>query len=160
MRTTEQILDIAVKLTEQWVWETTNERPENNRLDIFLKKLDDLVPIAVGLRVQGLGYLSAITGLDHGPEAGDLEVLYHFCTGEAVITLRVSLPREEGCIATLTDVIPGAEAFERELSEMFGIEVVGLRKPFRLYLPDDMPADIHPLRKDMPVEVIALKMGM
>jgi Ni,Fe-hydrogenase III component G len=158
MRTTEEILDIATKLTEEWLWETTTERPEPNRLDVYLKHLEDLVPIAVGLRVQGLGYLAAITGLDHGPEAGDLEVLYHFCTGEAVITLRVSLPREEASVPTMTDVIPGAEAFERELSEMFGIEVIGLRNPMRLYLPDDMPEEIHPLRKDITAEEIAQRM--
>jgi Ni,Fe-hydrogenase III component G len=158
MRTTEEILDIATKLTEEWLWEPTTERPEPNRLDVYLKHLEDLVPIAVGLRVQGLGYLAAITGLDHGPEAGDLEVLYHFCTGEAVITLRVSLPREEASVPTMTDVIPGAEAFERELSEMFGIEVIGLRNPMRLYLPDDMPEEIHPLRKDITAEEIAQRM--
>jgi Ni,Fe-hydrogenase III component G len=158
MRTTEEILDIASKLTEEWLWETTTERPEPNRMDVYLKHLEDLVPIAVGLRVQGIGYLAAITGMDHGPEAGNLEVLYHFCTGEAVITLRVSLPREEAVVPTMTEVIPGAEAFERELSEMFGIEVIGLRNPMRLYLPDDMPEGIHPLRKDLSAEDIAQRM--
>lgn len=157
MKTTEEILHIATQLTEEWLWETTTERPEPNRLDVSVQHLEDLVPIAVGLRVQGLGYLAAITGLDHGVEAGALEVLYHFCTGEAVITLRVILPREDASVPTMTEVIPGAEAFERELSEMFGVTVDGLRNSLRLYLPDDMPDDIHPLRKDIYAQDIAFK---
>ena len=149
MRTTEEIIRIATQLTEEWLWETTTTTPEPNRLDVYVKRLEDLVPIAVGLRVQGLGYLSAITGLDHGPEEETLEVLYHFFTGEAVINLRVNIPRTNVSVPTMTEVIPGAEAFERELSEMFGITIEGLRNPLRLYLPDDMPEDVHPLRKDI-----------
>jgi Ni,Fe-hydrogenase III component G len=157
MRTTEEILHIAAQLTEGWVWKSKTEKPEPNRLDVYVERIEDLVPMAVGLRVQGLGYLSAITGLDYGLEAGTLEVLYHFCTGEAVITLRVSLPRMDASVPTMTEIIPSAEAFERELSEMFGITVVGLRNPLRLYLPDDMPEHIHPLRKDIRAEEIVME---
>jgi Ni,Fe-hydrogenase III component G len=155
MRTTEEILNIASELTEAWLWDTTTTRPEPNRLDVYVKRIEDLVPIAVGLRVQGLGYLTAITGLDHGAEEGVLEVLYHFFTGEVCITLRINISREHASVPTMTSIIPGAEAFERELSEMFGIEIEGLRNPLRLYLPDDMPSDIYPLRKDVRVEDIA-----
>ena len=42
----------------------------------------------------------------------------------------------------------GATFFERELSEMFGITVVGTPNPDRLFLPDDWPTDAPPLRKD------------
>jgi Ni,Fe-hydrogenase III component G len=157
MRTTEEILRVASQLTEGWLFETTTEKPEPNRLDVYLKHKEDLVPIAVGLRVQGLGYLAAITGMDHGVEVGKMEVLYHFCTGEATVTLRVDLPRENASVPTMTEVIPGAEAFERELSEMFGVTVDGLRNPLRLYLPDDMPEDLHPLRKDVSEEEISVR---
>jgi formate hydrogenlyase subunit 5 len=44
--------------------------------------------------------------------------------------------------------IPGATFFERELSEMFGITVVGTPNPDRLFLPDQWPTDAPPLRKD------------
>lgn len=160
MRTTEEILRIASQLTEEWLFETTTKKPEPNRLDVYVKHIEDLVPIAVGLRVQGLGYLAAITGMDYGPEAGKMEVLYHFCTGEATVTLRVDLPREDASVPTMTEIIPGAEAFERELSEMFGMTIDGLRNPLRLYLPDDMPEDIHPLRKDISEEEVAIRVKL
>ena len=83
------------------------------------------------------------------PEEGDLEILYHFCTAAAVITLRIRVPRQDASVPSLTEIIPSAEAFERELSEMFGVEVIGLRNKMRLYLPDDLPEDIFPMRKDV-----------
>ena len=56
-----------------------------------VKLLNELVPIVVGLRVKRLGYLCAIVGLDLGPEANEMEVLYHFCPGDALIALRVRI---------------------------------------------------------------------
>jgi Ni,Fe-hydrogenase III component G len=105
--------------------------------------------MVVTLRVKRLGYLSAITGLDPGVETGQLEALYHFCAGAAVITLRVRVPREGGMLPSLCEIIPSAEVFERELSEMFGVTVTGLRAPDRLYLPEDWPDAVYPLRKDV-----------
>jgi Ni,Fe-hydrogenase III component G len=149
---TEEALSIASQLVEDWVWTTETNHPEPNRLDVKLTKVEDLIPITVALRVKRLGYLAAISGLDLGPEVGELEVLYHFCTAAAVVTLRVRLPRENPRVPTLCKVIPSAEPFERELSEMFGITVEDLPNPMRLYLPDDWPEGKYPLRKDFDVE--------
>jgi len=151
---TEEALALAGDMMENWAWETITERPEPNRLDATLKSTDDLIPIVVALRVKRLGYLAAITGLDLGVEAGELEVLYHFCTAAAVITLRVRLPREAPVVPSLSEIIPSAEAFERELREMFGVEISGLKTPERLYLPDDWPEGVYPLRKDFDPSVL------
>jgi Ni,Fe-hydrogenase III component G len=123
-------------------------RSGTKQLDVKVKELKELVPIIVALRVKRLGYLSAIVCLDLGPEANEMEVLYHFCPGDAVIALRVRIPRLNASLPSLCEVIPGAESFERELSEMFGIEMIGLNTPDRLYLPDDWPDGIYPMRKD------------
>ena len=156
MMNTYEALALASELLEHWVWDVEANRPEPNRLDVTLSSPQDLVPIVVALRVKRLGYLAAITGLDLGPEAGELEVLYHFCIASAVITLRVRLPREAPSVSSLCEVIPGAEVFERELSEMFGVTVVGLRGPEHLYLPDEWPEGVYPLRKDVnPQESLA-----
>ena len=103
-----------------------------------LKEIDESLPrdptdggrTPAGLKLRALiidlkalhdahwGYLAAITGLDLGPEKGELELLYHFCPGPAVITLRVRLPRQDAQVDSLTGIIPSAEASERELAEM------------------------------------------
>lgn len=154
MNTTEA-LTLARDIAGSWDWRTEVVQPEANRLDIHLRRARDLVAIATALRVKRLGYLAAITGLDLGPEENALEVLYHFCTAAAIITLRIRLPRENGAVASLTELIPSAEPFERELSEMFGVTITGLTIPDHLYLPDDWPAQTFPLRKDFDVSVLA-----
>ena len=139
-------LDTARILLEEW--KERFETPAPNRLDAYLKDAKDLVPAVVGLRVKRLGYLAAITGLDFGVDEPALEVLYHFCEGAAIITVRVNVPKDNPQIASLCEVLPSAEPQERELREMFGVDVVGLPDLGYLYLPDDWDASVYPLRKD------------
>ena len=143
-----EILALAEQIVEAWDWTTEVSRPRPDRLDVNVKVLNELLPIIVGLRVKRLGYLSAIVGIDLGPEANEMEVLYYFCPESAVITLRVRVPRQNASLPSLCEIIPSAEVFERELREMFGIEITGLRTTEHLYLPDDWPADVYPLRRD------------
>lgn len=150
----ETIFQTARLLVEDWAERI--ESPAPNRLDFYMKRVDDLVPAAAGLRVKRLGYLSCITGLDPGVEAGELEVLYHFCTGPAIITLRFQVPKTNATIPSLTAIIPSAESFERELSEMFGIKIVGLRNVDHLYLPEDWVDGVFPLRKEFDPKTVAL----
>lgn len=145
---TDEILATASEIAHSWDWTTEIERPEPNRLDVKLSSLDLLVPMVVMLRVKRLGYLAAITGFDPGVETGELEVLYHFCTGAAVVTLRARVPRDQPSVPSLCQLVPSAESFERELSEMFGVTVVGIPNAERLYLPEDWPEGVYPLRKD------------
>lgn len=100
------------------------------------------------LRDARWGYLSAITGLDHGPETGELEILYHFCEANQILTLRVKTPRNEATVPSLTTLIPSARLYEMELREMLGVVIQGLQAPSHLFLPDDWEAGTYPLRKD------------
>ena len=157
--TTEEILNLAEQIVQAWDWATDVCRPRPDRLDVKIKVLDQLLPIIVGLRVKRLGYLSAIVGLDLGPQANEMEVLYHFCPEGAVITLRVRVPRQGATLPSLCDVIPSAEVFERELREMFGIEISGLHTTDHLYLPDDWPDGVYPLRRDFDPAVLSSRAG-
>jgi Ni,Fe-hydrogenase III component G len=138
-------LEHARQLLVAWVqnWQV----PEDNRLDAQIMP-SNLLPAVQALDEHGWGYLMAITGLDSGAEAGKLEVLYHFCSGSAVLTLRVTTPREQAAVPSICTIVPYASVFERELVEMFGVEVVGTPDPSRLYLPDDWTEGVYPLRKD------------
>lgn len=153
---TEETLNLASEVVRAWDWTSQVERPRPGQLDVYITSMKELVPVVVGLRVKRLGYLAAIVGLDHGPEANELEVLYHFCPGDALIALRVRLPRQGAVLPSLSEVIPSAEVFERELAEMFGIEITGLKNPERLYLPDDWPDGVYPLRKDFDPGALAI----
>ena len=152
----EEILTLAEGVVQSWDWATEVSRPRPDRLDVKVKDIKQLLPIIVGLRVKRLGYLSAIVGVDLGAEANEMEVLYYFCPESAVIALRVRVPRQGATLQSLCDVIPSAEVFERELREMFGIEIIGLHTTDHLYLPDDWPDGIYPLRRDFDPAAIAV----
>lgn len=151
----EEIFNTARLLTEELSEKI--ETPAPDRLDIWLKRREDLMTAVAGLRVKRLGYLACITGLDPGVEIDHLEVLYHFCPDAAIINLRVMVPKADPSITSLSSIIPSAEPFERELREMFGIEVVGLKNPDYLYLPDNWDSEIYPLRKDFNPEKMVRK---
>jgi Ni,Fe-hydrogenase III component G len=128
-------------------WSTTYETPEAQRLDVRID-ITALVPAVTALEEAQWGYLAAITGLDLGVESGKIEVLYHFCNGPVVLTLRVLTERVAAHVPSICVVIPAAVVFERELHEMLGVEIIGLPNNDHLFLPDDWPEGVYPLRKD------------
>ncbi len=142
---TETNLINAETILQQWTKEKNN--PELNRLDVYIDA-DDLYAASAAMYQNHWGYLSAITGMDQGPEAGKMEALYHFCEGAAVTTLRVNVPRDGAALASVYQLYPVASFFERELSEMYGITVSNTPDPSRLFTPDDWPAGLFPGRKD------------
>ena len=151
--TTETNLQRAGEILAPFAKSTNN--PETNRLDVQISA-SDLLAAASALTDSSWGYLAAITGTDLGAEANKLEALYHFCEGAAVTTLRVDLPREgHPEIPSVSDKIPVASFFERELGEMLGVTVVGTPDPSRLFLPDDWPADVFPMREGFKAEQAA-----
>jgi membrane-bound hydrogenase subunit beta len=118
-----------------------------DRRRIFLKVAPaDLVAAATLLRDRyGAAHLSTISGVDLGES---FELLYHFASTAAVLTVRTEIPKSAPCVASICPVIPGAVLYERELQEMFGIAVDGIPDGRRLNLPDDWPDGQYPLRKD------------
>ncbi|HOJ00203.1 MAG TPA: NADH-quinone oxidoreductase subunit C [Anaerolineaceae bacterium] len=88
----------------------------------------------------GVWHLSAITCL----QEKCFILLYHFwCFGN--LTLRVEVAEGTPCIRSVSALIPGAEYYEREIREMYGIEFEGLTNPSSLFLPDNWHAG-YPMR--------------
>ena len=94
----------------------------------------------------GFTVLCTITGLDLGANLG---VLYHLAqeTG-AICTVQIAVPKEAPVIRTVTSTFPAADAYERELADLLGMQVEGLPPGHRYPLPDGFPTDQYPLRKD------------
>lgn len=90
-------------------------------------------------------HLSTISGVDNGRE---IEVLYHFVTEGVSLNLRAAVPKGDERIDTITPVVPAAILYEREIMDMFGVEIVGHPDPRRLILPEDWPEGDYPLRRD------------
>jgi NADH:ubiquinone oxidoreductase subunit C len=143
---TESILQTARLLVEEFTERI--ETPTPTWMSAYLRGPQDVVTAAAALRVKRLGYLSTITALDVGTDSEQLELLYHFCTGKAIISLRIYLPKSSPVVPSLSDMIPSAESFEREIHEMFGVDFTGLRNIAHLYLPENWQEAVFPLRKE------------
>jgi Ni,Fe-hydrogenase III component G len=131
-------------------WTLRAEQPEPNRLDFYLPA-ERIVPAVQAVLAAGGWRLSAITGIDV-PESGEMsdgaiELLYHFCRGGAVATLRISVNYGLPMAPSICGVIPAAVLYEREAVEMFGVILEGSPMRDRLLLPDDWPDYVYPLRK-------------
>jgi membrane-bound hydrogenase subunit beta len=94
----------------------------------------------------GVNILLTVTGLDQVETYG---VIYHLAGLDGVIVnLKIQLPKINPVIRSVTPRFPSADAYERELKDLLGIEVTGLPEGPRYPLPDNWPEGQYPLRKD------------
>lgn len=148
-------LETAVSLLKDVTRETGE--PNEKRLDVHIDPAALQTAVAA-LVESGWGYLAAITGVDLGEDeenGGQIEILYHFCRGAAVLTLRLRVSYETAVVDTVCGIIPSASFFERELSEMLGVTVRDAPNAERLFLPEDWPEGVYPLRKAYQPETAA-----
>jgi NADH-quinone oxidoreductase subunit C len=96
--------------------------------------------------------LSSITCVDWYPSEPRFEVVYHLFSipNKERIRLKVKLNGSSPAIESLTSVWPGANYFEREVFDLFGVRFTGHPYLVRILMPEDWEG--HPLRKDYPVE--------
>ena len=110
-----------------------------------------LKPVINLLKELYYPHLSVISGWDTGEE---LRLQYIFSIyygkphGEIMVTFTVPLKKTDLTVPTISDQIPGAAFTEREKQEMYGITVEGIPDGRRLFLPEDFPEGVYPLRKD------------
>ena len=90
--------------------------------------------------------------MDWYPREPRFEVVYQlFSTpNKKYLRLKVRLPGEDANIDSLTPIWPGANFFEREVFDLFGVRFDEHPNLARIMMPEDWEG--HPLRKDYPVE--------
>ena len=97
-------------------------------------------------------FLSDITCVDWYPNEPRFEVIYHLLSipKKERVRLKVKLDGTSPVVESVTSVWPGANYFEREVFDLFGVRFTGHPYLRRLLMPEDWEG--HPLRKDYPVE--------
>jgi NADH-quinone oxidoreductase subunit C len=97
-------------------------------------------------------FLSDITCVDWYPSEPRFEVVYHLLSlsRKERVRLKVRLDSASPTVESLTPVWPGANFFEREIFDLFGVRFSGHPYLRRILMPEDWEG--HPLRKDYPVE--------
>jgi len=97
-------------------------------------------------------FLSDITCVDWLPSEPRFEVIYHLLSipKKERVRLKVRLESASPAVESVTSVWPGANYFEREVYDLFGVRFTGHPYLRRILMPEDWEG--YPLRKDYPVE--------
>jgi len=154
--------DLAVDFLKPW---GAVQQVREGRLDLEVPA-EQLPGVARMLADHSWGYLSAITGLDltqdgkadsaeesaapagsDAPTPPRFRILYHFCRGATVLTVKVSAGGEHPTVPSISAIMPAAILQERELAEVFGMHVTDIPARGRLLLSEDWPENLFPLRK-------------
>jgi NADH-quinone oxidoreductase subunit C len=91
-----------------------------------------------------------VTAVDWPGRERRFDVVYHFLSPKQNHRLRVKVEVEEGAsVPSVIDVFPGANWYERETYDLYGIVFTG--HPDMRRLLTDYGFEGHPLRKDFPL---------
>jgi NADH-quinone oxidoreductase subunit C len=113
---------------------------------------DQLRAAAATLQAAGYNFFEDMTAVDWFPASPRFQLSYYLLSHSSKerIRLRVMLEETDPSVESITPVWAGANFYEREVFDLFGIRFEGHPNLRRILMPDDWKG--HPLRKDYPVE--------
>jgi len=121
-------------------------------------KGDPWLPVKAARLVEVCAFLKGTAGLEFDlcedltavdwPKREVIEVVIHLFSIKLkhALKLKVDAARADPVVPSLTGVWKGADWFEREVYDLFGVTFTGHLDLRRIMLPDDWVG--HPLRKD------------
>lgn len=113
------------------------------------------------LKRQGFKVLMDLTGVDYLQPEKRTKVVYWLHNPDNLERLRVAVFAErDATLPTVTDLWEGANWFERELFDLFGVRFDDHPDLKRILMPDDWVG--HPLRRDYALteEAVEFKHGV
>lgn len=127
---------------------------DRNELSIYIERTSLREACTTLKNDPELNYDSVadITCVDWVPNDPRFEVIYHLFSTvtKKRVRLKVRLSGDDARIDSLTAIWPGANFFEREVFDLFGVRFQEHPNLKRILMPDNWEG--HPLRKDYPVE--------
>jgi NADH-quinone oxidoreductase subunit C len=142
----------AVKAVLAWNPEAlTDAKFEFNELTLTVAP-ETIRVAAETLQSAGYNFFEDMTAVDWFPSAPRFQLSYHLLSHayKERIRLRAFVDEAEAKVESITSIWPGANYFEREVFDLFGIQFTGHPNLRRIMMPDEWAG--HPLRKDYPVE--------
>lgn len=119
--------------------------------------VDDYVAVVEAARDVGFVTFIDLCVVDHFGREPRFDVITNLLStehGERVL-IKVAVQAEEPSVPTISTVFTGADFYEREAWDMFGIVFTGHPDLSRLLMPDEWEG--HPLRKDFRVGAIPVE---
>lgn len=125
---------------------------EYGELSVSIKR-ESIIPVLRFLhddkRTQFISIID-ICGVDYPGDAQRFEVVYHLLSPKKNVRIRIKLRTDEDTpVVSATSVYPGADWFEREAYDMYGILFTG--HPDLRRILTDYGFDGYPMRKDFPL---------
>lgn len=142
----------AVKALLAWKADgLVDARFDRGELTLTVDK-EDIVPALLALQAGGYNFFEDMTAVDWYPSVPRFQLSYHILSHayKERIRLRAMVDEIDPAVESITAIWPGANYFEREVFDLFGIRFAGHPNLRRIMMPDDWVG--HPLRKDYPVE--------
>jgi NADH-quinone oxidoreductase subunit C len=101
---------------------------------------------------QGFVRVSSVTAVDRYPSEPRFEIVYHLhsVARKERVRLKAVLPGTDPVIESVTGVWRGANWYEREVFDLFGVRFLNHPDLRRILMPDDWEG--YPLRKDYPIQ--------
>jgi NADH-quinone oxidoreductase subunit C len=142
----------AVKAIMAWNAEAlTDSRFEFGELTLTVLP-EEIRAACRAVQAAGYNFFDDMTAVDWFPRSPRFQLSYHILSHamKERIRLRVLLDEASPAVESITPVWAGANYFEREVFDLFGIRFEEHPNLRRIMMPDEFEG--HPLRKDYPVE--------
>lgn len=126
----------------------------NNETVILIDKRD-LPEVCRYLSKEKEGRLFTMVGTDEREleEAFVLYYVFSFDRYEHFVTVKTLINEDDPSFPSVAIDLPAVNWYEREVKDLLGIRPLGHPDPRPLVLHGDWPEEIHPLRKEFPLEM-------
>ena len=119
-------------------------------LNVKLEKIVTVVEFLKTNSAMRFSTLIDITAIDYPSRKNRFEMVYHFLSMYTNMRIRLKLQvSEDGMVPSICEIHPGANWFEREVFDMYGVKFKD--HPDLRRILTDYNFDGHPLRKDFPL---------
>jgi len=151
--TSDQILGPLAAAFPDVEFRQVNDPPQ----DVALVAHGQYRDFVAAAREAGFDFFVDLCGVDYLRRQPRFEVVLNLLSHVHVrrLRIRVGVPGSEPTIASITGIFPGADFYEREAYDLFGIGFDGHPDLTRIVLPDDWEG--HPLRKDYSVGSVPVR---
>ena len=148
----EALKDLAAFVTEKLDGQITDAKVAYGELTLEAEA-GDIVNVLTFLRddvqCQFVSFID-VCGADYPSRARRFDVVYHLLSPRQNMRVRVKVQTDEDTpVPSITGIFPGAEWFERETYDMYGVLFTG--HPDLRRILTDYGSEGHPLRKDFPL---------
>jgi NADH-quinone oxidoreductase subunit C len=124
---------------------------DEGRGDVISVPVGSLAEVAAAARDAGFDQFIDLCAVDYLTRDPRFEVVVNLLSMamKRRLRIRAGVPASDPVAPSITGVFAGANFYEREAWDLFGIRFDGHPDLTRILLPDDWEG--HPLRKDTPV---------